>query len=121
MQGSVVTCTFDFTSAFGALSYVAFGTMPYAQGSVRDRDRREKERQQLADLVGKNLTYISQLDGLGFELYAGQVRTGLPGAHGHADGFQALLLCSGCFGACHQLHCACFPIHTLIKPILPKP
>ena len=33
------------------------------------RDRREKERQQLADLVGKNLTYLSQLDGLNFELY----------------------------------------------------
>ena len=33
------------------------------------RDRREKERQQLADLVGKNLTYLSQLEGLNFELY----------------------------------------------------
>mmetsp|Transcript_10243 Transcript_10243/g.17835 ORF Transcript_10243/g.17835 Transcript_10243/m.17835 type:complete len:833 (-) Transcript_10243:476-2974(-) len=43
------------------------------QGSVRDKEKREKERQQLADLVGKNLTYISQLDGLGYELYAGQV------------------------------------------------
>ena len=31
------------------------------QGSARDRDRREKERQQLADLVGKNLTYVSQV------------------------------------------------------------
>jgi vacuolar protein sorting-associated protein 35 len=27
----------------------------------------------LQDLVGKNLTYISQLDGLSFELYAGSV------------------------------------------------
>eukprot|EP00882_Tetradesmus_deserticola_P010497 GHRQ01011088.1.p1 GENE.GHRQ01011088.1~~GHRQ01011088.1.p1 ORF type:complete len:692 (+),score=352.67 GHRQ01011088.1:265-2340(+) len=43
------------------------------QGVARDRDRREKERQQLQDLVGKNLTYISQLDGLSFELYAGSV------------------------------------------------
>ena len=34
-----------------------------------DRDRREKERAQLADLVGKNLTYISQLEGLDYELY----------------------------------------------------
>ena len=33
------------------------------------RERREKERQQLADLVGKNLTYLSQLEGLTFELY----------------------------------------------------
>ncbi|KAK9803789.1 hypothetical protein WJX73_008689 [Symbiochloris irregularis] len=43
------------------------------QGAQRDRDRREKERQQLADLVGKNLTYLSQLEGLNFELYQGQV------------------------------------------------
>jgi hypothetical protein len=33
------------------------------------RERRVKERQQLADLVGKNLTYISQLEGLDFPLY----------------------------------------------------
>lgn len=33
------------------------------------RDRKEGERQQLADLVGKNLTYISQLEGLDFKLY----------------------------------------------------
>ena len=33
------------------------------------RDRKEGERQQLADLVGKNLTYISQLEGLDFRLY----------------------------------------------------
>ncbi|KAI8469398.1 MAG: vacuolar protein sorting-associated protein 35 [Monoraphidium minutum] len=43
------------------------------QGSGRDRERREAERQQLQDLVGKNLTYLSQLDGLTFELYAGGV------------------------------------------------
>ncbi|BDA44236.1 probable vacuolar protein sorting-associated protein 35 [Coccomyxa sp. Obi] len=39
------------------------------QGSGKDRERRESERQQLADLVGKNLTYISQLEGLDFKLY----------------------------------------------------
>ncbi len=33
------------------------------------RERREKERQQLADLVGKNLTYMSQLEGLDARLY----------------------------------------------------
>ncbi len=44
------------------------------QGNARDREKREKERQQLADLVGKNLTYISQLDGLGYEVYSTQVR-----------------------------------------------
>lgn len=33
------------------------------------REKREKERQQLADLVGKNLTYASQLDGLDYKLY----------------------------------------------------
>lgn len=39
------------------------------EGVGRYRERREKERQQLADLVGKNLTYISQLEGLDFPLY----------------------------------------------------
>ncbi|KAL6753231.1 vacuolar protein sorting-associated protein 35 [Haematococcus lacustris] len=43
------------------------------QGSARDKEKREKERQQLADLVGKNLTYISQLDGLSYALYSEQV------------------------------------------------
>lgn len=43
------------------------------QGSLRDKDKREKERSQLQDLVGKNLTYLSQLDGLDFELYQGEV------------------------------------------------
>jgi len=36
---------------------------------IAGRERRVKERQQLADLVGKNLTYISQLEGLDFPLY----------------------------------------------------
>lgn len=36
---------------------------------MREKEKREKERQQLADLVGKNLTYLSQLDGLDFKLY----------------------------------------------------
>jgi len=40
---------------------------------VQERAAREKERQQLADLVGKNLTYVSQLDGLSFEMYASSV------------------------------------------------
>lgn len=43
------------------------------QGSVRDRERRERERQQLADLVGKNLTYIGQLEGLDFKMYSESV------------------------------------------------
>lgn len=45
------------------------------QGSTRAQERaaREKERQQLADLVGRNLTYVSQLDGLDFERYSGVV------------------------------------------------
>ncbi|KAL3144750.1 hypothetical protein ABBQ38_001871 [Trebouxia sp. C0009 RCD-2024] len=43
------------------------------QGSNRDRERRERERQQLADLVGRNLTYTSQLDGLDYKLYQGVV------------------------------------------------
>ncbi|KAI7841140.1 hypothetical protein COHA_005110 [Chlorella ohadii] len=39
------------------------------QGSPRDREKRDRERSQLSDLVGKNLTYLSQLDGLTFQLY----------------------------------------------------
>ena len=45
----------------------------FTQGTARDRDKREVERQQLADLVGRNLTYISQLEGLGFDMYAQRV------------------------------------------------
>ncbi len=40
-----------------------------ANGTGFCRERRVKERQQLADLVGKNLTYLSQLEGLDFPLY----------------------------------------------------
>uniref|UniRef100_A0A7R9YYL8 Vacuolar protein sorting-associated protein 35 n=1 Tax=Chlamydomonas euryale TaxID=1486919 RepID=A0A7R9YYL8_9CHLO len=43
------------------------------QGSARNREKRETERQQLQDLVGKNLTYLSQLDGMTYELYSGTV------------------------------------------------
>jgi len=46
------------------------------QGSARsaaERKARDAERQQLADLVGKNLTYLSQLDGLDFDTYRGLV------------------------------------------------
>ena len=39
------------------------------QGGPRGAEQREKERAQLADLVGKNLTQLSQLEGLNFELY----------------------------------------------------
>ncbi len=39
------------------------------------RERREKERQQLADLVGKNLTYMSQLEGLDVQLYQARPRS----------------------------------------------
>lgn len=43
------------------------------QGGVADQERREIDRRELADLVGKNLTYISQLEGLSFELYRDSV------------------------------------------------
>ena len=43
------------------------------QGSARDRARRETERSQLADLVGKNLTLLSRLDGLDGALYEAHV------------------------------------------------
>lgn len=38
-----------------------------------DQRTSDRDRQQLADLVGKNLTYLSQLDGLDFELYSAVV------------------------------------------------
>ncbi|CAD7699400.1 unnamed protein product, partial [Ostreobium quekettii] len=43
------------------------------QGSKLDQDKREMDRKMLQDLVGKNLTYLSQLDGLDFHLYSGVV------------------------------------------------
>jgi hypothetical protein len=55
------------------LSHTHTDTYTHIQGTARDREKREVERQQLADLVGRNLTYISQLDGLGFDLYSQQV------------------------------------------------
>lgn len=39
------------------------------QGGTADQGRRETERRELADLVGKNLTYLSQLEGLTFAAY----------------------------------------------------
>ena len=45
------------------------------------RDRKEGERQQLADLVGKNLTYISQLEGLDFKLYKVPCSADQPATH----------------------------------------
>jgi len=61
------------------------------QGSARDREKREKERQQLADLVGKNLTYLSQLDGLDLPLYRDVVlpRWGADGDLSGGDGCDA--------------------------------
>ena len=49
-------------------------TLPEDADVLAPRERREKERLQLADLVGRNLTYLSQLEGLDFKLY--QVRPG---------------------------------------------
>jgi len=43
------------------------------QGPARDKERREKERQELRDLVGKNLLVLSQLDGCDLELYQAAV------------------------------------------------
>jgi hypothetical protein len=64
------------------------------QGSQRDREKRERERQQLADLVGKNLTYLSQLDGLTFPLYRDVVlpRCGAAQRNTAAAGAQRRLL-----------------------------
>lgn len=51
---------------------MALGTqcsLPEHAAVLPPRERREKERLQLADLVGRNLTYLSQLEGLDFKLY----------------------------------------------------
>lgn len=50
-----------------------FASFSHLQGGAGDAARRERERQQLADLVGKNLTVISQLDGLDYSLYSNNV------------------------------------------------
>ena len=42
-------------------------------GPNRDRDRREKERQELRDLVGKNLLVLTQLEGMDLDLYQNTV------------------------------------------------
>ncbi|KAK9740029.1 hypothetical protein RND81_03G005700 [Saponaria officinalis] len=39
------------------------------QGPVRVKEKREKERNELRDLVGKNLHILSQIDGVDLELY----------------------------------------------------
>ena len=39
------------------------------QGPIREKERREKERQELRILVGTNLVRLSQLDGVNLELY----------------------------------------------------
>jgi vacuolar protein sorting-associated protein 35 len=38
-------------------------------GPARERERREKERRELRDLVGKNLLVLSQLEGMTLEMY----------------------------------------------------
>eukprot|EP00898_Chlorokybus_atmophyticus_P001468 jgi/Chlat1/2321/Chrsp17S02605 len=43
------------------------------QASARERQKREKERSELRDLVGKNLLVLSQLDGVDLELYQSTV------------------------------------------------
>ena len=40
-----------------------------AQVAVRMKDRREKDRNELRDLVGKNLLVLSQLEGVDLRLY----------------------------------------------------
>ncbi|KAG0590319.1 hypothetical protein KC19_1G089500 [Ceratodon purpureus] len=39
------------------------------QGPAREKEKREKERSELRDLVGKNLQVLSQLDGVDLEMY----------------------------------------------------
>ncbi|KAJ4714149.1 Vacuolar protein sorting-associated protein 35 [Melia azedarach] len=39
------------------------------QGPARDKDKREKERSELRDLVGKNLHVLSQIEGVDLDMY----------------------------------------------------
>ncbi|KAI4381781.1 hypothetical protein MLD38_007824 [Melastoma candidum] len=39
------------------------------QGPARDKDKREKERSELRDLVGKNLHVLSQIEGIDLDMY----------------------------------------------------
>ncbi|WOL15216.1 hypothetical protein Cni_G23997 [Canna indica] len=39
------------------------------QGLTREKDKREKERSQVRDLVGKNLHVLSQIEGVDFDIY----------------------------------------------------
>ncbi|KAG0474007.1 hypothetical protein HPP92_015864 [Vanilla planifolia] len=39
------------------------------QGPVREKEKREKERSELRDLVGKNLHVLSQIDGVDLDMY----------------------------------------------------
>eukprot|EP00271_Cylindrocystis_brebissonii_P013678 TRINITY_DN3378_c0_g1_i1.p1 TRINITY_DN3378_c0_g1~~TRINITY_DN3378_c0_g1_i1.p1 ORF type:complete len:854 (+),score=150.46 TRINITY_DN3378_c0_g1_i1:195-2564(+) len=43
------------------------------QGAAREKEKREKERSELRDLVGKNLHVLSQLEGVDLEMYKGTV------------------------------------------------
>ncbi|KMZ57484.1 Vacuolar protein sorting 35 [Zostera marina] len=43
------------------------------QGSVREKEKREKERNELRDLVGKNLHVLSQIEGVDLDTYKGTV------------------------------------------------
>lgn len=63
------------------------------QGHSRDREKREKERQELRILVGTNLVRLSQLEGVNVDKYK-QVRL-VPG--GGAVLVWAVLFWSGLF------------------------
>ncbi|XP_020578651.1 vacuolar protein sorting-associated protein 35B-like isoform X2 [Phalaenopsis equestris] len=39
------------------------------QGPIREKERRDKERRELRDLVGKNLHVLSQIDGIDLDMY----------------------------------------------------
>ncbi|CAA0811131.1 Vacuolar protein sorting-associated protein 35B [Striga hermonthica] len=47
------------------------------QGPIRERDKIEKERNELRDLVGKNLHVLSQIEGVDLEIYRDNVLPGV--------------------------------------------
>ncbi|KAJ0026355.1 hypothetical protein Pint_09346 [Pistacia integerrima] len=55
------------------MQHQAFNWALWSQGPGRVREKREKERSELRDLVGKNLHVLSQIEGVDLEMYKDNV------------------------------------------------
>nr|GFD10110.1 vacuolar protein sorting-associated protein 35B-like isoform X1 [Tanacetum cinerariifolium] len=61
----------DGDTVMDAVEFVLqnFSEMNKLWGPARARDKMEKERNELRDLVGKNLHVLSQIEGIDLDLY----------------------------------------------------